>query len=160
MMRRIRICLPSAAVLSLLACAVLTPAAGGCGGSKMLHIDDDAEFRQIVEMSKGPVMVEFYKGGCPTCGAIEPAMDDLSDEYRGRVTFASFKLMEPYFVVTDPDLQQRYDIALIFPTVILFVNGTPVHRWIFDFNVAGYKTELDKVAGVPKAMPAKAPAAP
>ncbi len=31
--------------------------------------------------------------------------------------------------------------------VILFVGGTPVHRWIFDFNVGGYKTELDKVAG-------------
>jgi thioredoxin-like negative regulator of GroEL len=142
-------------------CALLTLVVGGCGGSNMIHVENAAQFQQVVVQSKQPVMVEFYKLGCPTCGMIEPAMDKMADEYRGRVVFASFKLMEPYFVVTDWDIQKQYDLALIFPTVVLFVDGKPTHRWIFDFNTDGYRTELDKVAGAaPKmpAAPAKAPA--
>jgi thioredoxin 1 len=134
--------------------AILTLVVGGCGGQNLIHLNTDADFQAQVAQAKGPVLVEFYKLGCPTCGMIEPGLDDLAKEYGDRgVKFASFKLMEPYFVVTSWDIQQKYSIDLIFPTVILFVDGKAKDRWIFDFNINDYRKAVEAVAAPASAAP-------
>jgi thiol-disulfide isomerase/thioredoxin len=97
-------------------------------------------------------MVDFYKGACPTCVVLDPLMNQLAQEYRGRVVFARIELMKPYFAVTSEELKKRYDISL-FPTEVLFVHGEEKHRWSLDYSLDKYRKALDEVAGPPPEAP-------
>ena len=145
-------------VVSMIACAVLTLLlAGGCAATNILPIADEADFqRQVIEADK-PVVVDFYKeGGCPPCKLLEPILDQLADEYRGRVIFAKFAVMTPFFQTTSEEIKQRYEITII-PTAVLFVHGKEVKRWPFYFMFDDYRKTLDEVVGgpTPKAASAK-----
>lgn len=80
-----------------------------------------------------PVLVDFYKEGCAACGALDPTMDQLADEYRGRVTIAAFRLYTIFLEVTCSPIKEQCDISFT-PTVVLFVNGQDKHRWIADYS--------------------------
>jgi thioredoxin 1 len=146
----------------VLAAAMGLFAAGGCGGSKTMHLKETAaDFQQQVLKADKPVLVDFYKEGCAACGALDPAMDQLADEYRGRVTIAAFRIYTFFVEVTCPPIKEQYDISFT-PTVVLFVNGQEKHRWITDYNADAYRKVLNEVAGppAPQAKPAKPPAKP
>jgi thioredoxin 1 len=138
---RRRIILLSVAGAVLLGYAVLAGLGGACG-SKLAPIQDLADFQQQVLLAKQPVLVEFFKGGCPTCLALAPVLAQLADEYRGRAVIARFELMKPYFAVTSEELKQRYDIS-VYPTVILFVGGQEKKRWALNYSIRGYRKALD-----------------
>jgi thioredoxin-like negative regulator of GroEL len=91
-------------------------------------------------------VVDFYKGGCPTCLLLDGTMNKLADEYKGRAVVARFELMKPYFAVTAPGLKAKYDISL-FPTVVLFVNGEERHRWVMEYKIDKYRSVLRDVLG-------------
>jgi len=141
---------------ALVAGAILTLLAGGCAATNLVPIADEADFqRQVIEADK-PVVVDFYKeGGCPTCKLLEPILDQLADEYRGRVIFAKFAVMTPFFQTTSEEIKQRYNIIGI-PTAVLFVNGKEVKRWALYYMFDDYRKTLDEVVGgpTPKAAPA------
>jgi len=122
--------------------AVLALSAVGCAGSKLTYIANEADFQARVLDSDMPVMVEFYKAGCATCIALEPGLDQLADEYRGRALLAKFKFLEWYFGVSSPKIKARYDLWWA-PTVILFVDGQEVGRWIGHYNMDDYRNALD-----------------
>lgn len=128
------------------ACIIATILAAGCGGEKLLRIEDLARFEQEVLMARQPVVVDFYKGGHPPCKMLEPVLAQLADEYRGRVTFARFELVTPFFHVTSEDIRQNYEILHI-PTVILFVNGRETRRWTLDLVTDDYRKVLNEVLG-------------
>jgi thioredoxin 1 len=141
---------------ALVAGAILTLLAGGCAATNILPIADEADFqRQVIEADK-PVMVDFYKeGGCPTCKLLEPILDQLADEYRGRVTFVKFAVMTPFFQTTSEAIKQRYNIIGI-PTAVLFVHGKEVKRWPLYYLFDDYRKTLDEVLGGPTPKAASA----
>ncbi len=128
------------------ACTMLVLTLAGCASEEIRPIKDETDFQAQVLASDKPIMVDFYKGGCPTCALLDPMMNKLAEEYRGRVVFARFELMKPYFAVTSEKLKTDYDIAM-FPTEILFVNGKEKARWVIDYNEDGYRKVLNEVAG-------------
>jgi len=133
----------------LAACAALVVVAGGCGGYSLMPIGDRADFQQQVLRSSRPVLVDFYKGGgCPTCEMVYPVLEQLQDEYRGRVFFTKFEAMTPFFQVTSQTLSERYDIKY-FPTVVLFVDGLERKRFVLDYNIDDYRKALDGVTRGP-----------
>jgi len=140
---------------SLFAGAILALVAGGCGGGNRILIKDEADFQQQVIQAKQPVVVDFYKGGCPTCWLLDPTLDQLADEYRGRVTFARFELMMPYFLITSDALQKKYHIGL-FPTVVLIVNGEEKKRWPMNYMIDDYRKVLNGLVGAPTPKELKA----
>jgi len=140
---------------SLIAGAILAFLAGGCGGANLIHVKDEADFQQQVIEAKQPVVVDFYKGGCPTCWLLDPTLDQLADEYRGRVTFARFELMMPYFMITSDALQKKYHIGL-FPTVVLIVGGEEKKRWPMNYMIDDYRKVLNELVGVPTPKESKA----
>lgn len=129
---------------------MLCAVAGGCDGGQVTHLRNDAEFNQVVLQSDKPVLVDFYKGGCPTCIRVDGMMGQLAEEYKGRVIVAKFMLMQPYFVVTSPELKRQYGIDF-FPTVILFVNGKETWRLLRDYELDDYRRVMDQALGVPRA---------
>jgi len=139
----------SPASVALLVLAALALAAGGCGASKYTRCNTTAsDFQQQVLQAPKPVLVEFYKAGCPTCGLLEPTLDQLADEYVGQLAFVSFEMMTPSFAVTCPEVQKRQRIAY-YPTIILYVNGVERKRWILDYNIDNYRVALNEAVGGP-----------
>jgi len=134
----------------LLAAAFFSLWLGGCSSQNLNQIKDQNDFDRLLMQSKQPVLVDFYKDGCPTCVILEPKLVKLAEEYQGRVTFTRFKLMEAYFAVKAPDLKERYDISY-FPTVILFVEGQEKNRWVLSYDMEKYRQVLDETVRPGKA---------
>ena len=132
---------PTGYVLAV-ACAVAL-SAGGCAGGKVTRIHGEQEFRKVVLESEKPVLVDFYKGGCATCVPLDGVMDQLVDEYEGRVTIAKFETMTAFFGIPSREIKNRYDIVF-YPTAVLFVEGQVKKRWIMRYSIEGYRKEIDK----------------
>ena len=131
--RQLRYCL---AIISIPLAAVVLLTAGCSSHSTLIKNQD--EFNRLL-VSQQPVLVEFYKAGCPACATLEPGLDKLAKEYAGRVVFARFERSP------SKDIRDTYHIHR-FPTVILFVNGQERNRWVYHLNLDDYRKALDGVA--------------
>jgi thioredoxin 1 len=126
---------------------------GGCAdGSNVVQLADAAQFQPEVLSAEKPVLVAFYKDGCASCAALVPTINKLSVEYKDRVKVVSYPLMTFVFIPRSPELRDRYDVVL-YPTVLLIINGQERKRWVADYSINHYRQELDKVA--PQAPPEK-----
>jgi thioredoxin 1 len=136
-------------VAAVLAGVALALVGGGCGASKFTRINETASdfYKQVLQADQ-PVLVEFFKGGCPTCGLLEPTLNQLFDEYNGRMKFISFEMMRSYFAVSCPEVQKKQRIAY-YPTVVLYVKGEEKKRWIIDYGIEKYRDVLKEVVGEP-----------
>lgn len=124
------------APLLMLMCTV------GCAGEKLKSIKGMEQFQREVLESPQPVLLAFYKGGCATCVPLDPVLEKLDEEYKGRAVVAKCMLMTLFFYNTCPELRERYDISF-YPTVLLFVDGEEKKRWIIHYNIDNYRKQLD-----------------
>ncbi len=76
----------------------------------------DASFKRDVLDSETPVLVDFWAEWCGPCKMIAPALEELAEEFDGRVTVAKMNIDE------NPDTPTRYQVRGI-PTLLLFRNG-------------------------------------
>ncbi len=138
--------------VGVIACAALALLAGGCsgGGVKLTAIQDASDFDRQVVGARQPVLVDFYKNACPTCVVQEGVLEQLAQEYQGRVTFTKFKIREMTMAGTSPELMDRYKLFWV-PTVILFVDGKETRRWVFNHGAEDFRPALNAAAG--KAAP-------
>lgn len=129
----------------LLCLCLFLPAFGiGCAGGKVEPIASQEDFYQALEADQ-PLLVDFYKGGCPTCIIVDGIMDDLAEEYAGRVRVTKYEVMAAYFADLAPEVRSQYDITY-FPTVVLFVDGKEYERWVLHYDIDDYRAVLDEVA--------------
>jgi thioredoxin 1 len=76
----------------------------------------DASFAADVLKSPTPVLVDFWAEWCGPCRQIGPALEELSDEFVGRLTIAKVNIDE------SPETPGRFGVRGI-PTLMLFRNG-------------------------------------
>ena len=82
---------------------------------KVTHVNDST-FEAEVLKSDVPVLVDFWAPWCGPCRAIAPIMDELADEYDGRLKVVKINTDESL------DVASKYRIRSI-PTVMVFKNG-------------------------------------
>jgi thioredoxin 1 len=80
-----------------------------------------ATFPFKVLRASTPVLVDFYADWCRTCQALDPVLDELAEEYGGRLQFAKLDIER------DPAMASRHAVRSI-PTLVLFVDGAEVNR--------------------------------
>lgn len=72
----------------------------------------DREFDRIVEASKVPVLVEFWKPGCGHCHALMKELERLQQELDDRVLVLTMNLDEQFQVPAELDVSSLPALAL------------------------------------------------
>lgn len=82
---------------------------------KIVYVTDDTFEEEIVK-SDGPVLVDYWADWCGPCKMIAPILDEIADEYTGRLKIAKLNIDE------NPVTPPKFGIRGI-PTLMLFKNG-------------------------------------
>ena len=98
----------------------------------------DSNFDQMVLQSKTPVMVDFWAAWCGPCRMVEPIVEELANDYEGKVTIARLNVDE------NPKTASQYGIMSI-PTLLIFKDGAPVSNIVGFRPKAELKRSLDTI---------------
>jgi thioredoxin 1 len=82
---------------------------------KIVHVSD-ASFKADVLESGTPVLVDFWASWCGPCKMIAPILDEIADDYAGRLKVCKID------VDANREVAAQYGVRGI-PTLMLFRNG-------------------------------------
>ncbi len=82
---------------------------------KIVHVSDST-FDEEVLNSAIPVLVDFWAEWCGPCKMIAPVLDELADEYEGKLKICKVD------VDANPEIPPKFGIRGI-PTLIVFKDG-------------------------------------
>ncbi len=102
--------------------------------SQIQSFNDD-NFNKEVLSSDIPVLIDFWAEWCAPCKLISPIIEDISNEYEGKLKVGKLD------VDNNPQVSMKYGIRSI-PTLLIFKDGKP-----FDTIIGAVpkKVILDKL---------------
>jgi len=107
--------------------------------SKPIEVDD-GNFEQAVLQSDTPVLVDFWAPWCRPCIMAAPVLEELAEEYSGKITFAKLNVDQ------NAKIAVKYGIMAI-PNLIIFKNGQPFSQIVGYRPKAEFKRDLDAALG-------------
>ena len=96
-------------------------------------------FSQLVLQSSAPELVDFWAEWCGPCKMIAPLLDELADEYDGKVKIGKVNIDE------QQNLAAEYGVRAI-PTLLVFHNGQVADQIVGARSKRDLKASLDRVA--------------
>jgi thioredoxin 1 len=109
-------------------------------GNAILEVTDQ-NFDQDVLKSDKPVLVDFWATWCGPCRAIAPIVEELANEYQGKVKVAKMD------VDRNQATPMRYHVLSI-PTLLVFKDGQVKEQIVGYVPKEHIQKALDKHAGV------------
>lgn len=82
---------------------------------KIIHVSDST-FEDEVLNSDMPIIVDYWAEWCGPCKMIAPILDEIADEYKGKLTVAKLNIDE------NQETPQKYAVRGI-PTLMIFKDG-------------------------------------
>ena len=101
----------------------------------IVHVTD-ASFDSDVLQSDTPALVDFWAEWCGPCKALAPILDEIADEYDGKITIAKVNVDE------NVQLPPKYGIRGI-PTMLLFKDGAVQATKVGALSKANLNVFLD-----------------
>ena len=91
-------------------------------GQHTIEFTDD-NFGAEVLQSTAPVLVDFWAPWCGPCRQIAPLIDQLAEQYSGKVKIGKINIDE------NPEVTNQYGIQSI-PTLMVFRGGNVSERFV------------------------------
>lgn len=95
-----------------------------------------SNFSQVVEKSKGVVVVDFWAPWCMPCRLVGPAIERLAKDFEGRATVGKLNVDE------NASIAARYHIQGI-PTVGIFRDGKLINQMVGVRTGPAYRRALE-----------------
>jgi thioredoxin 1 len=96
---------------------------------------NSANFDQLLKSGE-PFMVDFWAEWCGPCRMIAPLVEEVADEYKGRITIGKCN------VDHERDLPAKYSVRNI-PTLLFFKGGELAQRHVGALSRGDLKGKLD-----------------
>jgi thioredoxin 1 len=104
----------------------------------LYHVTD-GDFDQQVLQSDIPALVDFWAAWCGPCRTVGPIVEELAEEYKGKVKVAKLD------VDNNKQVASKYGVRGI-PTLMLFKDGQIVDQIVGAVPKSRIKELLDKVS--------------
>ena len=101
------------------------------------QVSDTKSWQTDVVASAKPVFVDFWAEWCGPCRMVSPVVEELSNEYDGKVNFVKVNVDQAN------DLASKYNVFSI-PTLAIFSKGEMVAQQVGAASKESYKNMIDK----------------
>ena len=98
-----------------------------------LQINDE-NAKELIASGK-PVVIDFWAEWCGPCRAIAPSVDELAEEYEGKVIIGKYNVDE------GDDISVEYSIRSI-PTLLFFTDGKLVDKHVGSASKADLEAKV------------------
>jgi thioredoxin 1 len=107
--------------------------------AKVTHVNENTFF-ETLKVSETPVLVDFWAEWCGPCRAIAPVLDDLANEYDGRLKIVKVDVDENHAIAN------KYSITSI-PTLIIFRDGAVKEKIVGALPKGQLKNAIERALG-------------
>jgi thioredoxin 1 len=101
---------------------------------KIINLTTES-FKSVITGSTVPVLVDFWAPWCGPCKAIAPILDELANEFDGKLRICKVNIDE------NDTLGAEYGIRAI-PTMLLFKNGAIAEQFVGMIPKATLKEKI------------------
>ncbi|HEV2209309.1 MAG TPA: thioredoxin [Verrucomicrobiae bacterium] len=106
--------------------------------SNIVALTQENFAKEVLESTQ-PILVDFWAEWCGPCKMLAPILDELAQEYNGRIRIGKVNIDE------SQQLAAEYGIHSI-PTLLLFRNGQVADQIVGARSKRDLKASFDRVA--------------